>query len=61
MLTSFLLSLREGLEAALIVGVLLGALKKLKREDQQKFIWMGVGTAILLSGIAGFLSDRRCL
>jgi len=36
MLASLLLSLREGLEAALIIGVVLGVLVKLKRTDFSK-------------------------
>jgi len=49
---AFLLSLREGLEAALIVGIVLGALRKLGRSDQSQFVWLGVGTAILASILA---------
>ena len=33
MVSSFLLSLREGLEAALIIGIVLGALRKIRRTD----------------------------
>ena len=36
MFPSFILALREGIEAALIVGILLGALKKINREDLKK-------------------------
>lgn len=43
---AFLLSLREGLEAALIVGIVLGALTRLGRRDQMLFVWLGVGAAI---------------
>jgi high-affinity iron transporter len=46
---AFLLSLREGLEAALIVGIVFGALKKLGRRDQALFVWLGVGVAIAAS------------
>jgi high-affinity iron transporter len=55
MLAGFLLTLRESLEAALIIGVLLGTLKKLNGEEYQKSIWYGTGLAILLSGIIGYL------
>jgi len=55
MFTGFLLSFREGLEAALIIGILLGTLKKLNRIKQQKFIWLGTGTAILLSILAAII------
>jgi len=49
MLPSFLLSLREGLEAALIIGIVLGALKKIQRTQFNKNVWFGAGSAVLLS------------
>ncbi|GER79200.1 MAG: hypothetical protein DPW21_00285 [Anaerolineae bacterium] len=49
MLPSFLLSLREGLEAALIIGIVLGVLVKLKRTELNGVVWRGVGLAALLS------------
>jgi high-affinity iron transporter len=52
MLASYLLSLREGLEAALIIGIVLGVLLKLKRTDLNGVIWRGVGLAVLLSFFA---------
>ena len=54
MLASFLLALREGLEGALIVGILLGTLAKLGRTKAKAAIWSGVGLAILISIIAGY-------
>lgn len=54
MLASFLLSLREGLEAALIIGVLLGTLRKLAQPEYRKTVWFGVSLAILVSGLTGF-------
>ena len=33
MLPTYLLSLREGLEAALIIGIVLGAVNKIRRND----------------------------
>ena len=53
MLESFLLALREGLEAALIIGVLLGALHKLGRTTDRKTVWLGAAAAVILSIIAG--------
>ncbi len=52
MLASFLLSLREGLEAALIIGIVLGVLLKIKRTDLNNVVWRGVGLAVLLSFLA---------
>ncbi len=42
---AFLLSLREGLEAALIVGIVFSALRKLGRRSQMRYVWLGVGVA----------------
>ncbi len=47
--TAFLLSLREGLEAALIVGISLGALRRLGRADLARFIWYGVAAALAVA------------
>ena len=52
MLASFLLSLCEGLEAALITGIVLGILLKIKRTDLNGVVWHGVGVAVLLSLLA---------
>jgi high-affinity iron transporter len=53
MLASFLLSLREGIEAALIIGIVLGALNKLNRRELLPAVWYGTICAILVSLIAG--------
>lgn len=55
MLASILLSLREGLEAALIIGIVLGVLLKLKREDLYRQVWMGAGFAVLASLLVAFM------
>lgn len=49
MFTGFLLALREGLEAALILGMVLGALRKLNRMDLTRPVWLGAGLAAGLS------------
>ena len=49
MLPSFLLALREGIEAALIVGIVLGILKKMNRMDRAPRVWLGVGIASAVS------------
>jgi len=57
MLASFLLSLREGLEAALILGIVLGVLLKLKQTKLNKTVWAGAGIAGLASlGVAIILN-----
>jgi len=45
MVPSILLTLREGLEAALIIGIVLGALKKYNRADLKSVVWLGAGLA----------------
>lgn len=54
MLPSFLLALREGLEAALIIGIVLGALKKINHPELNKSVWIGAGSAVLVSIITAF-------
>lgn len=56
MLSTFLIALREGLEAALIVSILLAYLKRTERSGQH-LIWIGVTAAVALSlGLGAFLS-----
>jgi high-affinity iron transporter len=58
MLPSYLLSLREGLEAALILGIVLGALRQMRRRDLIPAIWIGAGSAALLSLLTAVLLTR---
>ena len=48
-----LIGLREGLEAALVVVILLAFLKKTNRTWGTRYVWLGVGTAIALSVVIG--------
>jgi high-affinity iron transporter len=66
MLPTYLLSLREGLEAALIIGIVLGALSKIRRRDLSPAVWLGtlsaVGvsilTAVVLTAFGMSLEER---
>jgi high-affinity iron transporter len=55
MLPSYLLSLREGLEAALIIGIVLGALQKIRRTDLAPALWLGTLSAVGVSVLAAVL------
>lgn len=50
---AFVIALREGIEAALIVSILLAYLKQLGRGDRAGMVWWGTGLAIALSAILG--------
>jgi len=66
MLSTFIIALREGLEAALIVGILVAYVVRTDRRHLLKPLWTGVGVALLaslaLGGLLAFtsaeLSDR---
>jgi len=53
MLAGFLLSLREGLEAALVIGIVLAALRKTNRSGMSIAVWQGLVAAIVASLVAG--------
>lgn len=48
MLATAVIGLREGLEAALIVGIIAAFLKQSGRRDALRWVWAGVGIAILI-------------
>ena len=55
MLSSYILSLREGLETALVLGIVLGALRQMRRLDLSAPLWLGAGSAGLLSLLTAVL------
>ena len=55
MLANYLIGLREGLEAALVVSILVAYLVRSGRKDRLRPIWLGVGAALATSLAAGAL------
>lgn len=53
MLGQFLITLREGLEASLIVSIILAYLVRTERKHLSKYVWYGVLIAITLSSVLG--------
>ena len=49
MLSTFVIALREGLEAALIVGILVAYMVRTNRRELLKPLWTGVASALLAS------------
>ncbi len=58
LISSFLIALREGLEAALVVGIVLVYLNRTGRSALVRFVWAGVGLAAALSAVAAIALDH---
>src|SRR3954452_9513999 len=50
---AFVIVLREGFEAALLVGLILGVLNKTGNRDQTRMVWLGVAIALATSMVIG--------
>jgi high-affinity iron transporter len=55
MFATYLIGLREGLEATLVVSILVAFLVKSSRRDRLPQVWGGVGAAVALSVLFGWL------
>lgn len=55
MLATYILFLREGLEASLIVSMIFAVLRQLNQMKQARAVWIGVGLALLCSMLSGLL------
>ena len=54
-LASFLIGLREGLEASLIIGILIAYVRKQQRDEVVGKIWLGVILAVIIAAGLGAL------
>ena len=57
-LSSLLIALREGLEAALIVGIVLVYLKRIEQRQLARYVWAGVILALASSAAIAIALDR---
>ena len=55
MISSFVITFRETLEAALIIGIILAYLVKTKRTKYNNIVYLGITSAIIASIISAFL------
>ena len=58
MLSALLVALREGVEAALVVGIVLVYLNRTGRRALAPYVWMGVAAAAICSFVAAVLLQR---
>jgi high-affinity iron transporter len=57
-LPTFVITLREGVEAALIVGIVLACLKKAKQSHLNLWVYAAIAVGIAASGIVGVLLSQ---
>ncbi len=57
MIPTFVITLREGVEASLIVGIIAAFLVREGRRDALRQMWLGVGVAIVLCAAVGIALD----
>lgn len=53
--TAFLIGIREGLEAALIVGIVLGMIRRTGKGQHRRAVWLGVAAAVVVSLVAAVI------
>jgi FTR1 family protein len=58
MIESLIITLREGVEAALIVGITLAYLNKIGRPELRKYVYSGLVSAVIGSIVAAILVSR---
>ena len=55
---TFVITLREGVEAALVVGIVLACLKKSRQSQLNPWVYAGIGVGIALSALVGVLFSQ---
>jgi len=55
MLAQFIITLREGLEAALIIAIIGAYLRKIGKNDLTEYLWLGSGLAVFASVILSLI------
>ncbi len=58
MLSALLVALREGVEAALVVGIVLVYLGRTGRQNLTRYVWFGLGAAVVASLAGAALLDQ---
>ncbi len=58
---AFVITLREGLEAALIVGIVLAYLGRIGARRGARYVWWGLGLALAVTGVTGGLVGALAL
>ena len=59
MLAAALITFREGLEAALIIGIVLAALRRAGRPEWRAAVWWGRGRGVALTLARSLLTAQR--
>ncbi|MBP3088720.1 iron transporter [Corynebacterium sp. sy017] len=52
-IANFLIALREGVEAALIIGIMVALINKMNRRDILPKMWLGIALAVIIPAAAG--------
>lgn len=54
-LPTFVITLREGVEAALVVGIVLACLQKAEKSDLNRWVYLGIAAGLAGSAVTGFV------
>ncbi len=54
-LPTFVITLREGVEAALVIGIVMAYLKRAKRSHLNRWVFAGIGAGLVISALVGII------